>query len=80
MRARQVGAAEPDPGQVAFQGEAEALERGREQQVLLVAVAAAPARHHLVLKAAEVEADAPAEEHVQVLERDGLDVRQVHSA
>ena len=55
----------------------EALERRREQQAVLVAVAAAAPGDQLGLHALEVDGDPAAERDVEVLERDRGDVRAV---
>ena len=55
--------------------ESELGEDGEEQGVLLEAVAAAAVVDELALEGGELEVDGAAEEDVEVLERDGLDVR-----
>src|SRR5690606_8360767 len=52
--------------------------RMHEQEVLFVAVAAAAGLHELVLQRLHVEPDRPAEERIEVFERDRSRMRLVH--
>ena len=73
------GRADADAGGERRHAVAERLERSLEQGVLLEAVAAAAPGHELLLQRAELETDRPAEQDVEVLERDRRDVRLVQS-
>ena len=57
--------------------EPQALQDGLEQRVLLEAVASASAGHDLGLQRSQVERDGPAQQDVEVLERDRRHVRCV---
>ena len=59
--------------------EPEGTQRGGEQRVLLEAIAAAPAVHELGLQAGKIDADRPAEEDIQILERDVRRMRDMQS-
>ena len=59
--------------------DADLAQRGREQRVVLEAVAAAPLVEELALEIAEREADAPAGLNRQVLEEERLAVRAVQA-
>ena len=61
----------------AVDAEAQRLERGLEERVLLEAVAPAPGADELRLEGGEVEVDRAAEQDVEVLERDRRAVRAV---
>jgi hypothetical protein len=63
------------PRRVALRAKAERLEDGGEQRGVLEAVPAAVRTHELVLQRGKVEADRPAEQDVEVLERDVRHVR-----
>ena len=58
----------------------DAFERVLEQQVVLVAVAAALLLHHLVLQRLRVERHRPMQQRIQILERDGLRVQAMDLA
>jgi hypothetical protein len=70
--------AHPDAGQQPVDGEAETFQGGGEEQVVLVAVAAAPLADEFALHTVDVHPDALAERKRQALKRDRRRVRTVH--
>ena len=72
---RRVALAEPDAREQGPRIEACGVQRAEEQPVLLEAEAAALAGDELVEHRIRIEADAAAQDHVQILERDGEPVR-----
>lgn len=66
-----------DAGEQPVGAVAEPFEDRSEQHTVLVAVAASPAGEELGRHPVQGNADAPAEEHVEVFERDRGDVRAV---
>src|SRR6185295_13141650 len=78
MRARQrLLRSIPDSRGQTGDGKSDLLERRGEQQVLFETVPAAFPPYELGLKAVEIEMNRPAEQNVQVLERDVRRMRQV---
>ena len=78
MRARRNDAARAPVPDARAQGRdvvADRFERKQEQAILLEAVAAAAALHEFVLERGGRELDGTALQHVEILERNGLDVR-----
>ena len=75
VTARRDGGTRPHPGPKSRDGEADTLKDRREQQVLLVAVAAPALPHQLVLQGREIQRHGPAEHHLQVLEGDRRHMR-----
>ena len=59
---------------------AERVERGLEQQVVLEAIAAAPVAHEFPLQRRLIEPNGPAQERVEILERDRQRVPKVERA
>jgi hypothetical protein len=53
------------------------LERGREQQIVLKAIPAAPLDNHLALEVLLLKRDWDAPVRIEILERDRRDVRAV---